>query len=598
MEAAMPEFYLDFLQGDQAGKALHFDKEVVRVGRSDEADLPCEEMGVSWEHAEFRYRDGHYWIIDSGSTNGTYVNDERAHNARLKDGDVVRFGKKGPSLRFRLKTDAAIIIPQSSSEHPGYAAARRAAGEEPQGRRRKRLPSEPDLPVLPAAGGAARGAPTARAPAVAPPPSPGLQAAEAADPGERHSDLPPAAVPASGGRLQTVLLVVPSALFCAALVLLCLLYMDSLDLQDELRAEREAARGLRAELQSARDDLRRVEVETLGEERRRSARLEEEIARLRRRENERLARASGATERLERQLAEARRENRRLRDALEEERKHRVYLAPGGGQAATGRALWKAIEKRLSPSVVFIATRVYGRNAQGKRVDLSVFGTGFFASDDGHIITNKHVIQPWKFPELASRMVREDISILEDTYEVHCWRGGTRFLRRRGGRRLEFNLASGYSTKNGTLRVVRTAPDVWETTLSGGGATRAYRVHAAGNEDLALLQAVGAHVPPIPLASSDSVGKLDEVMVLGFPAGPAILERGVAETSPAMGTVRKAEETIQVSAAMLGGNSGGPLIDARGRAVGISTRVVRGSETLGTCLRIEHARELLFGGRY
>ena len=106
----MPEFYLDFLGGDRAGSALHFEQEVVRVGRNDEAELPFDEMGVSWEHAEFRYRDGNYWVIDSGSTNGTYVNDERAHNARLKDGDVIRFGKKGPVVRFRLTKPESVIV--------------------------------------------------------------------------------------------------------------------------------------------------------------------------------------------------------------------------------------------------------------------------------------------------------------------------------------------------------------------------------------------------------------------------------------------------------------------------------------------------------
>jgi S1-C subfamily serine protease len=62
--------------------------------------------------------------------------------------------------------------------------------------------------------------------------------------------------------------------------------------------------------------------------------------------------------------------------------------------------------------------------------------------------------------------------------------------------------------------------------------------------------------------------------------------------------VRKVEQTIHVSAAMLGGNSGGPLIDSKGRVIGVSTMVVKGSETLGSCLRIEHAAELLHGGRW
>ena len=97
-----------------------------------------------------------------------------------------------------------------------------------------------------------------------------------------------------------------------------------------------------------------------------------------------------------------------------------------------------------------------------------------------------------------------------------------------------------------------------------------------------MLKAKTTRVSPIPLGRSDSVSKLDEVLVLGFPAGPSILEAGIAETSPARGTVRKVEHTIQVTAAMIGGNSGGPLLDRLGRVIGISTRVIKGTETLGT----------------
>ena len=72
----------------------------MRVGRSDEVELSVEEMGVSWEHAEFRFRDGDYWVIDSGSTNGTYVNDERIEKKALRPGDRVRFATAEFEVEF------------------------------------------------------------------------------------------------------------------------------------------------------------------------------------------------------------------------------------------------------------------------------------------------------------------------------------------------------------------------------------------------------------------------------------------------------------------------------------------------------------------
>jgi S1-C subfamily serine protease len=124
--------------------------------------------------------------------------------------------------------------------------------------------------------------------------------------------------------------------------------------------------------------------------------------------------------------------------------------------------------------------------------------------------------------------------------------------------------------------------------------------HESSNEDLALLKASGGPFEAIPLrrAQDGRIESLDQVMVLGFPAGPSILEKGIAETSPSLGQVRKVEDTIYVNASMMGGNSGGPLIDTEGRVVGVATRIVNGAEALGICLKAEHVIDLYDGGSW
>ena len=58
-----------------------------------------------------------------------------------------------------------------------------------------------------------------------------------------------------------------------------------------------------------------------------------------------------------------------------------------------------------------------------------------------------------------------------------------------------------------------------------------------------------------------------------------------AETSPSLGYVRKVEETIQITAPIVSGNSGGPLVDTEGRVLGVATRT-KGDTSLGVCIQV------------
>lgn len=63
------------------------------VGRSNEATIRLNEGSISRQHATIRREGIHYWLMDLGSANGTYVNDMAITTSRvLKDGDRVQFG--------------------------------------------------------------------------------------------------------------------------------------------------------------------------------------------------------------------------------------------------------------------------------------------------------------------------------------------------------------------------------------------------------------------------------------------------------------------------------------------------------------------------
>ncbi len=223
------------------------------------------------------------------------------------------------------------------------------------------------------------------------------------------------------------------------------------------------------------------------------------------------------------------------------------------------------------------------------------WGTGFFVSEEGHILTNKHVVQPWKFdPKYASLAAMGVAHVDPESLLVCAWPGGTTAIGADG----EPDLARGFNNGPlGNLELLRTAPDDMERTSvsTPSGAKVLAPMHRMSNADLAILR-VSTVTPSKPVHMASVTGpteieKLDPIMVIGFPRGRGILETRLAETSPSMGTVRKVEDTIYVTASIIPGNSGGPVFTSDGEVIGIATRVY--SETLGACIRIEHALALL-----
>lgn len=71
-----------------------FDKPVISVGRDPGADVYVDNPGVSRDHFRLeRAESGEYQVVDLGSANGTFVNDQMVNAALVHNNDVVRFGK-------------------------------------------------------------------------------------------------------------------------------------------------------------------------------------------------------------------------------------------------------------------------------------------------------------------------------------------------------------------------------------------------------------------------------------------------------------------------------------------------------------------------
>ena len=63
------------------------------IGRSPDCPVFLDDVTVSRKHAVVLERDGHWFIDDQGSLNGTFVNRRRVESAELSDGDEIQIGK-------------------------------------------------------------------------------------------------------------------------------------------------------------------------------------------------------------------------------------------------------------------------------------------------------------------------------------------------------------------------------------------------------------------------------------------------------------------------------------------------------------------------
>ncbi|WP_065339816.1 FHA domain-containing protein [Azoarcus olearius] len=63
------------------------------IGRGEDNDIVLPDGSVSAQHAWILNENGRHRLMNMLSTNGTFINDHKAHEAPLKDGDRIRLGR-------------------------------------------------------------------------------------------------------------------------------------------------------------------------------------------------------------------------------------------------------------------------------------------------------------------------------------------------------------------------------------------------------------------------------------------------------------------------------------------------------------------------
>jgi serine protease Do len=199
-------------------------------------------------------------------------------------------------------------------------------------------------------------------------------------------------------------------------------------------------------------------------------------------------------------------------------------------------AIIEAVEL-VSPSVVSIVISTNALDFFGNVTEQRGGGTGFIITDDGLILTNKHVVQ----------------------------------------------------RSTGGLRVI----------TSSGQSYDARVISEDPSNDLAVIKIDATDLPVVTYADSNAIQVGQQVVAIGNALGQyqntvtagviSAKDRTLTVSARDGSVTERLEGVIQTDAAINPGNSGGPLINLSGEVVGINTAVDAGGQTIGFAIPINVA---------
>jgi DNA-binding CsgD family transcriptional regulator len=112
--------HLVVTSGDAPGRSVPIDRDVLVIGRSRDADVQLDVVGVSRKHARItRAAGGTLNLVDLGAKNGTWLNGERVDVAALHHGDRIQIADV--VLQIVITQDDPTLAP--TPQPPPLAAA-------------------------------------------------------------------------------------------------------------------------------------------------------------------------------------------------------------------------------------------------------------------------------------------------------------------------------------------------------------------------------------------------------------------------------------------------------------------------------------------
>jgi len=286
-------------------------------------------------------------------------------------------------------------------------------------------------------------------------------------------------------------------------------------------------------------------------------------------------------------------------------------VAPGEGPRSVG----SPVEKPGAEPAASAASAVLDNPIERARDATVVIrtpwgsGAGFFVDGQGHIITNRHVVEfdGSKLNALREHLSRLEKALAEEKRRMEQLQRDLAGITNQDWRRqVESRIAHGreqirkYQELHDQMESTRRTVEYYtplsdlRVILVDGREHRINAVHLSRNLDLALLSLQGGSGGIAPLRPNPHpLPQGTRVYTIGNPSG---LRHTV--TSGIVSGYRRTERglLVQTDAPINPGNSGGPLIDEEGRVVGVNTLLLQDAQGIGFAIA---AREVWqeFSGR-
>ena len=200
------------------------------------------------------------------------------------------------------------------------------------------------------------------------------------------------------------------------------------------------------------------------------------------------------------------------------------------------------VAEKVAESVVSIVTSIKSTSYFGQSYDSSAAGTGVIVTEDGYILTNKHVID--------------------------------------GANKISVVLDDGTTYEDVEVAAVDPLNDIAFLKIKDATGLKAAKL--GDSKTISVGQQV--------VAIGNALGQYQNTVTSGIISGTG---RSLTATDSTGSMAEQLSDMIQTDAAINSGNSGGPLVNAAGEVIGINTATSSTAENVGFAIPISSVKGML-----